>query len=103
MKTFIFSNRETHQAFEFVSQHLDRLEAILNGCIHQGHASSAMMADALEDWIVNERPTEADRFYDQMLESILLEVDFENLADAVPLALATLTRQPITTGGPSES
>ena len=93
MKTFIFTNRETHSAFEFLSEDQDRLQAILDGCTDRGRIRPEQITDSFEDWGINERPTELGSFYDQLLETILLHVDFENLVEAISM-LRTGTLSP---------
>lgn len=79
MNTFVFTNSETFEAFKFLQSHRERLTEILNG----NKSRLEHVAGDLEEWIVEERPIARASLYDNVLESALLKIDFENLTLAV--------------------
>ncbi|MCA8999111.1 MAG: hypothetical protein KDA80_19070 [Planctomycetaceae bacterium] len=83
MNSFIFTNRSTHAAFQYLQANSGRLSEVSQCAGADPQFASEYLQQALEGWIVDERPTHAGSFYDGMLEHALLEIDFGNLADAV--------------------
>ena len=79
MELFTFTNRETHDAYQYLNENANRLREVVQG----SRESAARLAGDIEEWLIEERPFTDSSFYDSLLEATVLKIDFDNLANAL--------------------
>jgi len=83
MQAFIFTNQNTFAAFQFLLTQEDRLHEVARCLKSNSQSKLEYLQNVLEEWLLDERPTQFGSFYDQLLEQSLLDLDFNNLAQAI--------------------